>query len=191
MAHLESCKGCKKVFKKALERKFGEIIHQWRSGWPCQIEDVLALSVMNKSVSQTIIKIFKDLQKHRGQNKLVRAKKLSPCDYYVKSLNCLIEIDESQHFTAPRRITLHLYPKRFHSGFDIKEWIYRCKDLDRHDNDIPYRDEQRAWFDTIRDLLPPLFGMAPTIRIFAKDLAKYEENYINISKLIRSRLCPN
>jgi hypothetical protein len=191
MAHHESCKGCKKVFLRTLEKQFGEVIDQWSSGWPCRIDDVLVLDVMNKATAQTIEKIFKVLQKHRGHIKFVRAKKLRPCDYYVKSMNCLIEIDESQHFTTPRHLTFQLYPKNYKLGFDKKIWRQRCKDIDRHDNQPPDRDEQRAWLDVLRDLLPPLYGMAPTIRIFVKDLVSCEEDHNSISKLIRRRLCLN
>ncbi|HPU23972.1 MAG TPA: hypothetical protein PL149_07445 [Candidatus Kapabacteria bacterium] len=37
------------------------------------------------------------------------------------------------------------------------------------DNDPIYRDEQRAWYDTLRDFLPAIKGLKPTVRLFAKD----------------------
>jgi len=186
MAHHESCKGCKKVFLRTLEKEFGEVIDQWRSGWPCRIKDVLSLEVMDKKTARTIEKIFKNLQKHRGNKEFVRAKTLRPCDYYIKSMNCLIEIDESQHFTALREIALSLYPKEYDLGFDRKEWINKCQDLDRQDNHPFDRDEKRAWYETLRDILPPLFGMNPTIRIFARDLAACAERPEKIYELLKS-----
>ena len=34
------------------------------------------------------------------------------------------------------------------------------------DNDPPYRDEQRAWYDSLRDFLPIMVGLQPTVRIY-------------------------
>lgn len=186
MTHNESCRGCKRVFIKTLEREFGEVIDQWSSGWPCRIDHVLSLREINNTTVQSIEKIFRALQKYRGHENFVRAKKLPQCDYYIKSLNCLIEIDESQHFTTPRGIALSLYPTRLKPGFDKKEWIKKCQDLNRHDNHPLDRDEKRAWYDTLRDIIPPLFGMAPTIRIFAKDLVACEERPGKIIELLKS-----
>jgi hypothetical protein len=188
MAHKESCKGCKKVFLRTLKREFGEVIDQWTSGWPCRIDDVLSLSEMNKSTAQSIKKIFRALQKHRGHKDFVGVKNLPKCDYYIKSLNCLVEIDESQHFTAPRGITLSLYRKEFQLRFDKKDWLKKCQDLNRHDNHPLDRDERRAWYDTLRDIIPPLFGMAPTIRIFARDIVSCKEDFRKISLLLNTSL---
>ena len=33
------------------------------------------------------------------------------------------------------------------------------------DDDPPYRDEQRAWYDTLRDFLPSVLGLLPTVRL--------------------------
>jgi hypothetical protein len=191
MAHHESCKGCKREFLKSLKKQFGEVIDEWSSGWPCRIEDVLCLSNMNKTTAQSIKNIYAALQKHRGHEDFIRVKNLSQCDYYVKSLNCLVEIDESQHFTAPRGISLSLYPKRFKSGFNRDVWIKRCRQLDRHDNSPKDRDENRAWYETLRDILPPLLGMEPTIRIFAKDLVRCEEDYKKIIGLLKKSIFIN
>lgn len=191
MAHHESCKGCKGVFLKMLKRQFGEVIDQWNSGWPCRIDDVLSLIEVNKAAARSIKKIYRALQKYREHDNFVGVKKLPRCDYYVKSLNCLVEIDESQHFTAPRRIALSLYPKIINYGFSRGEWINKCQDLDRHDNHPFDRDEKRSWYDTLRDILPPLFGMKPTIRVFAKDLVRCEENNKDISKLLRKTIYIN
>lgn len=169
MSHKESCKECKKAFLKTLQNEFGEVIEQWNSGWPCRIEDILDFSEIKADAAGLISRIYSALQDHRGHNSFVGRKTLPNCDYYIKSLNCLLEIDESQHFTAPRRLTLSLYPQNTSIGFDQNIWLSKCKMLNRHDNHPPNRDETRAWYDTLRDLLPALFGMAPTYRIYAKD----------------------
>ena len=41
--------------------------------------------------------------------------------------------------------------------------------MDRHDNNPKDRDEQRAWYETIRDFAPIILNLKPTMRLFAKD----------------------
>jgi hypothetical protein len=81
----------------------------------------------------------------------------------------ILEFDESQHFTSARKITLELYPD-LTLGFDRRKWIELCLSIDAKDNSPPYRDEQRAWYDTLRDFLPELADLKPTVRLFARDL---------------------
>jgi hypothetical protein len=38
-------------------------------------------------------------------------------------------------------------------GFDVKRWQAICDTVRATDNDPPYRDEQRAFYDSVRDLL--------------------------------------
>jgi hypothetical protein len=71
---------------------------------------------------------------------------------------------------------LSLYPRGLKLGYDRKVWLNRCQKLNRHDNDPPWRDETRAWYDTLRDILPITSGMRPTIRVFAKEMRWCEEN---------------
>lgn len=188
MTHRESCPKCKAAFIKALKKEFGNIIEQWHSGWPCKIEDVIAQPKINGSIAKSLEEIFRTLQKHRGHKIFIRTSKLPPSDYFIKSRNCLVEFDESQHFTAPRGYTLTLYPKREKLGFDRKKWINRCNTLNRHDNDPAFRDEQRAWYDTLRDLLPGVFEMNPTVRVCAKDIVWCKESQRKIINIIKIKL---
>jgi hypothetical protein len=184
LAHYEHCRKCKNVFIKALTKEFGEITEQWKSGWPCRIDDVLRLPEISKAKARSIKEIYTNLQQHRGYHNFVGVRKLPACDYYIKSLDCIVEFDESQHFTAPRALAFSLYPRGIKLGYDRKIWLRRCKELDRHDNDPADRDEKRAWYDTLRDILPPAFGMNPTIRILAKEKIWCEENIeLYMSKL--------
>ena len=128
------------------------------------------------------------LLKHRGHNGFVKAKKLPRCDYYVKDLNCLIEFDESRHFTVPRSLTLSICPDTLKLGFSRNERISKCVDLDRHDNHPPARDETRAWYDTLRDILPPTLRMSPTIRNYAKDLKWCDASHRELQKKIKQLL---
>jgi hypothetical protein len=187
MAHSESCKKCKTIFLRALRMEFGKVTEQWKSGWPCKLEDVVSLPMIDRSAAKKLAAIHHTLQNYRGHQTLVKKPKLQPCDYYVETLNCLVEFDESQHFTRPRGITLKLYPGTRKLAFSKNEWRDRCRSIDRHDNRPAYRDEQRAWFDTLRDLLPSYSGMNPTVRIWAKEMVWCEQSIGTIRRLLRQR----
>ena len=87
----------------------------------------------------------------------------------MSSRRFIVEFDESQHFTEPRKIALENYPIELELGFDRKKWIKLCEEIKAKDDDPPLRDEQRTWYDTLRDFLPAIKGLKPTIRLFAKD----------------------
>jgi hypothetical protein len=187
LRHTENCKKCKLTILNALKKEFGEVIDQWQSDWSCRIEDVVSLPEIKKTAAHALEKIYSTLQINRGHRSFVRRRKLQPCDYYIKSLNCIVEFDESQHFTAPRGLSLSFYPKTAQLAFNKEEWQNRCKTLNRHDNNPPDRDEQRAWYDALRDLLPAYFGMNPTIRIFAKEMV-WCANETKTDKIIRESM---
>ncbi len=113
------------------------------------------------------------LKAHRGfgVGDSVRADRLAACDFWVPDPGFIVEFDESQHFTAPRKLALAGYPAKHPLGFSAECWIALCEHHKARDNDPPYRDEQRAWYDTLRDLVPPLEGLQPTVRIYARDRA--------------------
>ena len=74
--------------------------------------------------------------------------------------------------TSRRRekLTLHAYPDDLALGFSGKQWISHCERHDAKDNDPPFRDEQRAWYDALRDLVPSIEGLQPTVRLYARDM---------------------
>ena len=94
---------------------------------------------------------------------------MPPCDYYLPSIDLILEFDESQHFTESRLVTLKHYPSECDMGFSIAHWTDLCRQINAKDDTPPDRDERRAWYDTLRDLLPVLHGMKPTVRIYADD----------------------
>jgi len=114
-------------------------------------------------------KIFEALTKIRGHKDFVRINNLQRCDFYLPKEKRIIELDEYQHFTKARSISLSNYPTSLKLGYDKKIYKAICEAKDQHDNDkdCVFRDEQRAWYDTIRDFLPLLSGevVKPTIRI--------------------------
>lgn len=89
----------------------------------------------------------------------------------------IIEVDESQHFTPPRAATLDRYPTGVVTAFDKGEWRRRavaapklpgggfarpCPPLFPKPGG---RHLQRAFRDSLADLLPGEHGWAPTLRI--------------------------
>jgi len=92
---------------------------------------------------------------------------MPPCDFYVIDPPFILEFDESQHFSRPRLVTLSFYSHDIRMGFSVTRWQELCREIAAED-DVPIdRDERRAWYDTLRDLVPNLHGFQPTVRLYA------------------------
>ena len=65
----------------------------------------------------------------------------------------IIEYDERQHFTEQRAKSLAYYPSNRNLGFDKDKWREACENIKATDKDPLYRDEQRAFYDSVRDIL--------------------------------------
>jgi hypothetical protein len=130
---------------------------------------VLPEDFINSQFYHEIKDIFLSLKECRGHEDFVRASNLPRVDFYVPKPGFIVEFDESQHFTARRKESLLKYPDTLEIGFNANKWVELCEKTDAKDNDPPYRDEQRAWYDTLRDFLPTIKQLIPTIRVFSKD----------------------
>jgi very-short-patch-repair endonuclease len=97
--------------------------------------------------------IFAALHRHRGHTAFATEGRKLVCDIVIPSQRLIVEYDERQHFSMPRAIALRLYPKHTLICFDTAEWIAHCDAIAATDNDPPYRDEQRAFYDSARDIL--------------------------------------
>jgi len=163
--HNERCKDCKKNVFEFLQKIYGEenVFQNYNLEFPNKVNEF-----EQNDFNSNLDKIYKRLQEHRGHQVFVRSRRLPNVDYYVKN-KFILEFDESQHFTKPRLITLENYPDKISLGFDKKKWIELCEKLNKKDNDPPFRDEQRAWYDTIRDFVPVFLKLKPTIRLYASD----------------------
>lgn len=155
----------KENIKTMLEKLYGTVYENYKFNVGVLPEDFVGTRFYEK-----LKEIFVALQEYRGHTGFVRTKTLPQCDYYIPNPGFIVEIDEFQHFTAPRKITLQHYPKDLSVGFSIEKWISLCSKINAKDNDPPFRDEQRAWYDTLRDFLPGLIGLRPTVRIYSKDV---------------------
>jgi len=162
--HNERCPKCKKTIQKLLERIYGQV----------HVNHKIAVRTLPEQFSRSrhyysLKRIFEALQKHRGFKEFVRARTLPNCDFFVPNPGFILEFDESQHFTIPRKKTLEKYPENISLGFDKEKWSSICHGIMAKDNNPPYRDEQRAWYDTLRDFLPENEGLEPTKRLYSKD----------------------
>lgn len=162
--HDERCKGCKETIQKLLEKIYGRVEQNYMLDIGTHPDDFKESAYYEK-----LKEIYEALQHYRGFNDFVRTKSLPNCDFFVPDPGFLVEFDESQHFTTPRKIALEHYPRNLKLGFDKTKWINLCSELDMKDNDPPFRDEQRAWYDTLRDFLPEKMKLEPTVRLLAND----------------------
>ena len=165
--HNERCKDCKKTVEQFLSKIFGSVTPNHNLNLPSRLDEYC-----DSTFTKDLAKIHTELQKNRGYENFVRSKKLSPVDFFVPAHGIIVEFDESQHFSEPRRIALDNYPDSLALGYDRSKWITLCRDLNKKDPDPQciFRDEQRAWYDTLRDFAPSKLGLKPVIRIYAREL---------------------
>lgn len=165
--HNEHCPACKVRVRDLLERIYGECLVSHRFDWQTHLS-----SYTGTPIYSTLCKLALILEKYRGfaLKDFVKTDTLAACDFWVPDPGFILEFDERQHFTTPRKLTLHAYPDNLTLGFSGKQWISHCEQLEAKDNDPPFRDEQRAWYDALRDLLPSTKGLQPTVRLYARDM---------------------
>jgi hypothetical protein len=83
--------------------------------------------------------------------------------------NRIVEFDEPQHFSKARLVTLSHYGAEFQWGFGVEHWRDLCRLIDAEDDSPFDRDERRAWYDVLRDMVPRLYNFQPTVRLYAGD----------------------
>ncbi len=166
--HSERCPECKVRVRELLERLYGTCLPNHRFRWGTSLT-----AYRGTQIEPTLRNVAAALKAHRGfgVGDFVKARLLAACDFWVPDPGFIVEFDESQHFTAPRKLALSAYQAEQPLGFSAGGWIALCEHHKAQDNDPPYRDEQRAWYDTLRDLVPSLEGLQPTVRLYARDRA--------------------
>lgn len=163
--HNERCPRCKESVKALLEKIYGKVESNYKLYKGVSPEDF-----RDTAYYKTLEEIYKTLQIYRGHKKFTNVKTLPRCDFFLPDQRFIVEFDESQHFTTARLKAFEKYPANFRPGFNIQRWIELCKNINARDNNPIYRDEQRAWYDTLRDFMPALEGLLPTVRIYSKDI---------------------
>ena len=167
-SHSERCRECKIRVRELLERIYGTCLPDHRFRWQTGLAPYAGTLI-----DSTLRNVAAVLEAHRGFGigDFVRRDVLAGCDFWVPDPGFIVEFEESQHFTSPRKLALSVYANEQPLGFSAERWIALCEHHDARDNDPPYRDEQRAWYDALRDLVPSLKGLRPTVRLYARDLA--------------------
>jgi len=123
-----------------------------------------------KSMDVAESRILSAIESFRGYSVRGRAEYLLKFDYYIPAIELYLEFDERQHFTPPRAVALRSYPSEVRLGFDKRRWISIAESIRAGDNSPFYRDEQRAFYDSIRDLRMPRLTGRPIVRIFEEDV---------------------
>ncbi len=163
--HNERCPECKITVESMLKSIYGSVINNYKINISTNVEDYKEFPFYRE-----LKNIYLKLLKYRGYKKFIRVRILPRCDYFVPNPGFILEFDESQHFTSPRKITLENYPKNLILGFSSLKWINLCNKINAKDNNPPFRDEQRAWYDTLRDFLPLIKGLNPTVRLYSNEI---------------------
>jgi hypothetical protein len=159
----------REALKKVLEKRFGLVEKEWKH------KDIIVPDLTDRSsMSPILLRILDAIEAHR--NKKIKGKKGLNLrfDFHIPKVNLVIEFDERQHFTPLRAVSLLHYPNNVKLGFDKDKWITRSEEIRAGDNDPVYRDEQRAFYDSIRDIMAPQVGLLPVYRIFEEDV-KWEK----------------
>jgi len=140
----------KEVLRELLARAFGPVKLNHAFEW--------LVVPAEESMDQTLLSIYRRLAAYRGFRQFFTAGTKLLCDFYLPQEHLIIEYDERQHFTEPRAVSLEEYPADLPLGFNREQWIDVCRDVQARDNEPLYRDEQRAFYDALRDILAPRNG---------------------------------
>jgi len=160
--HSVHCRPCKQRVREMLEAIYGSCRQNYSFAWSASPRDYATTPI-----GTTLDRIQSSLENFRGHRDFIKSALVPPCDYYVSAPPFILEFDENQHFSQPRLIALSLYPTDLKLGFSVSEWRELCRALDARDDEPFDRDERRAWYDTLRDLVPTVYGFTPTARLYA------------------------
>jgi len=136
---------------KLLNQRFGRVITEGKFDW---------LKVPDRVSKDSVLDgIYENLALIRHHYNFSTPGYKLACDFFIPSENLIIEYDEKQHFTEQRAESLAHYPPDLNLNFDKDKWCEACKNIKATDNDPIYRDEQRAFYDSVRDILAARNGM--------------------------------
>ena len=162
--HSGHCRACKARVHELLSIIYGACRTHRQFPWPARPEDYA-----DTAIGETLQRICDALGAVRGHCDFIKSAQMPPCDYFIVDPPFIVEFDENQHFSQPRLAALANYPEQIAVGFSISRWQDLCREINAVD-DTPFdRDERRAWYDTLRDLLPLVHGYRPTLRLYAGD----------------------
>jgi hypothetical protein len=164
--HPAHCRACKERVRELLTAIYGNCRANFQFPWPSHPQDYA-----NTPVGNLLEQIRTALGDFRGHRDFIKSAQVPPCDYFISDPPFIVEFDESQHFSHARLVTLDNYPDEIKVGFPLARWQELCRDIDAEDDQPFDRDERRAWYDTLRDLLALVHGFKPTVRLYAEEFA--------------------
>ena len=189
MEHYGHCGVCKEQVRRLLSLLYGDCRPNHSFPWSAQVKDY-----QDTVLGETLKRIHAAIGDLRGNRDFAKSALVPPCDYFIPSSPFIVEFDESQHFSRPRMVSLSLYPFDFNAGFPLSCWRELCLEINAMDDDPPDRDERRAWYDALRDLVPSMHGFRPTVRLYAGEFAwcsldeRSPEDRKRFSLLLKDRL---
>jgi hypothetical protein len=168
---------CERAFASAAAAD-GIVLSRARVPWLNQ-RGHLGLPPELSDVREVLGDVFRSLEGRLDQQAGKRLRSL-PGDFYHAPTGTFIEVDESQHFTTFRLLTLDQYPADTSLGFDLgtyrelcREWAPRSDNFRRSKAAVGFgeggRQRQRAYHDALRDLGVPAMGHPPVVRGAAPD----------------------
>jgi hypothetical protein len=166
---------CQRAFAAAAARD-GIVFGGQSFSWLCQ-QGHLALPASAAEARAALAKIYEALGGNADLLSTARTTRL-PGDFLHEPTGTLVEVDEHQHFSSARLLTLELYPADTPLGFDLDSYKALCRRWrGQADRAFAHRDargfgpgerqRQRAYYDALRDLATPAIGHPPLIRIEA------------------------
>lgn len=155
----------REAFKKILIKKWGNVETEYK------FSNLLVPNFHERnSIDLDLLNILNAIESERNIAVQGRFNHKLACDFFLTEWNLIIEFDERQHFTPLRVASLLAYPKNVRLGFDKQRWINLSLHIKAGDNSPIYRDEQRAFYDSIRDIIAPRIGLKPLVRVFEEDV---------------------
>lgn len=134
----------KQALLQLLQKRFGAVTCEATFSW---------LTVPDRrDLDGSLTAMIQALESLRGFSNFLRTGRLLHCDFVLPNERIIVEYDERQHFTLQRQKSLELYPPDIQLGFDRREWMKSCALIKATDPSPPYRDEQRAFYDSLRDI---------------------------------------
>jgi len=169
---------------------YGECKTHRQFPWPANPE-----AYADTAIGSALQRIRDALAGLRGHRDFIKSAQMPPCDYFIADPPFIVEFDESQHFSRPRWVALAHYPEQIAVGFSVAHWQELCCEIDSVDDAPVDRDERRAWYDSLRDLLPLVHGFKPTVRLYAEEtqwcaFAVSARDITTFQTLIEQRLPP-
>ena len=162
--HSAHCRACKERVAELLTAIYGDCRANYQFLWPARPADYA-----NTPIGNLLSRIRIALGDLRGYRDFIKSVQIPPCDYFIPDPPFIVEFDENQHFSPARLVTLANYSDQIAVGFSVARWQELCREIDAKDDEPIDRDERRAWYDTLRDLVPIVHGFKPTVRLYAEE----------------------